>query len=331
MKDSPSSSSPISKQQDLNNTKLPNKLLSRSNSTGGPLRSSFSRFKEMKIPESTLRLEPLDLERLPHPKRLLQAAEGEAGPKSTSNTTATSLSCDASTLALDGTLPVNHNHTVSFNEDDLLGVQKKMKKIPQDIKNRTREESSSISAVNQSVIKRDYFLGTKKKTQGITIIAPPLLNRRQSTGSSRPLLASNLFNSKNHDEDKSNKNKEDLKQFIVNEMMKRSDTSGSNTSATSNSTSASSGTAAASSSSASSSNIIISLDKIMMNTSNGNGEYSIMDVPFNPVTGSCHYHPNVCMAVKTTNKSSSSNCEKNEHVMKKWKVVRATCPKCLYN
>ncbi|KAL7470179.1 hypothetical protein ACHAXS_010449, partial [Conticribra weissflogii] len=41
------------------------------------------------------------------------------------------------------------------------------------------------------------------------------------------------------------------------------------------------------------------------------------EVPFHPVTGMCHYHPQVCLAVKNVGKGAGG-----------WKVVREVCPRC---
>eukprot|EP00581_Thalassiosira_minuscula_P008993 CAMPEP_0183706384 /NCGR_PEP_ID=MMETSP0737-20130205/3240_1 /TAXON_ID=385413 /ORGANISM="Thalassiosira miniscula, Strain CCMP1093" /LENGTH=971 /DNA_ID=CAMNT_0025933797 /DNA_START=496 /DNA_END=3411 /DNA_ORIENTATION=+ len=47
-------------------------------------------------------------------------------------------------------------------------------------------------------------------------------------------------------------------------------------------------------------------------------------LPFDPLTGRCKYHTEVCMAVKDEGSSV------NATIVGGWKIVRSTCPKCVY-
>jgi len=79
----------------------------------------------------------------------------------------------------------------------------------------------------------------------------------------------------------------------------------------------------------------------------------VYDVPFDPITGQCHYHPSVCMAVKMTEEEEEDESTSDNNgvvvghrgrvqqqsksttaatvVVAGWKIVRTTCPKCMYN
>jgi len=53
-------------------------------------------------------------------------------------------------------------------------------------------------------------------------------------------------------------------------------------------------------------------------------------VPFDPVTGCCHYHPHVCMAVKIKVNELEGGSGGGGGACG-WKVVRTQCPKCIYD
>jgi len=80
----------------------------------------------------------------------------------------------------------------------------------------------------------------------------------------------------------------------------------------------------------------------------------VYDVPFDPITGQCNYHPTVCMAVKMTEEEEKEKDESTSEnrgvvvghrgrvqqqsttvaatvVVGGWKIVRTRCPKCMYN
>ena len=71
----------------------------------------------------------------------------------------------------------------------------------------------------------------------------------------------------------------------------------------------------------------------------------VYDVPFDPLTGRCNYHPSVCMAVKEDNCNNNDQQQEGsrdndggggttdniEGLVFGWKIVRTTCPKCMYN
>ena len=67
----------------------------------------------------------------------------------------------------------------------------------------------------------------------------------------------------------------------------------------------------------------------------------VYDIPFDPITGKCHHHSTVQMAVrdedekKLTNATSSGDDGRSIHtdaaVIFGWRIIRTTCPKCKYN
>jgi len=59
----------------------------------------------------------------------------------------------------------------------------------------------------------------------------------------------------------------------------------------------------------------------------------VYDVPFDPFTGNCNYHPGVCMAVraKTDGEEGRVGVTGAATVVGGWKIIRTKCPKCMYN
>lgn len=57
----------------------------------------------------------------------------------------------------------------------------------------------------------------------------------------------------------------------------------------------------------------------------------VYDVPFDPITGRCNYHPSVCMAVKDVDMAGKSKKMDSSMIVGEWTILKNTCPKCLYN
>ncbi len=59
----------------------------------------------------------------------------------------------------------------------------------------------------------------------------------------------------------------------------------------------------------------------------------VYDIPFDPITGKCHHHSTVQMAVRDSGNGDASlvSTASDLAVVFGWRIVRTTCPKCKYN